>query len=101
MPNAAPETKRAQWRKYKRSAKGKAADARRYHTDAYRAWNKLRRKRRIQLGSRYLGTAQTIESTNAIRQHIKVRRDEFKQGQQARAEAEGAPPGTVQVAAAV
>lgn len=78
--DAARAQKRALGRKYKRSTKGKAVDARRYQTEAYRAWNRLRAKRRIVFNERYIGTAASVTEKRAISAYIKARRDEFKQG---------------------
>lgn len=85
------EKGRATTIRYARSEKRKVSQARHDASEKKR----LCRAREIRVGKVYQGKAKTVEQAAMIRHYIKERTREFIERQSARAQAEGAPAGTI------
>lgn len=75
------EAHRAAQARYRRSAKGKAAQARFRATATGKRGTAQSNTRRIYVGQRYQGRAQTVEQADLIRSHIQERLRAFTRQQ--------------------
>lgn len=100
--------------KYRKTAKGQATATRYNHTQKRSLTNAKYRKtahgqqtvaglnaKRVWIGRSYQGRATTVAQASAIKDHIRERTREFKQGFAHRKKAEGVPSGEVSPQAAI